>query len=269
MIARLLSPSTGSTCFSAERLPEAVHGPILKTVMTPIVQSESMVPTIQRGDKLELENATELKVGDVVVFRYDQFFICHRIHRIDDRRVFLRGDASTGPLDEVDIRSVVGRVRFLVRDGTRLPVPLLFHTPISRAGLAWTRTITGSAEHGKWFVLKFIQWIGDLPGISQAFRIILRTFMTIEIMERASLHSIDGYVFRQRLHLADVERGRHDRASLHDKNMVLVVRLGPIRLGTCTLAPWSIHLRPFLRSQATDIVSESLTLLQRPHPPYP
>ncbi|MDH4369143.1 MAG: S24/S26 family peptidase [Nitrospira sp.] len=96
MITRLLSPSTTSTRFSAERLPEAVHGLVLQEVMAPIIQSESMAPTIQAGDGLELEDATDLRIGDVVVYRLDRLFICHRIHGIDGRRLFLQGDAATG-----------------------------------------------------------------------------------------------------------------------------------------------------------------------------
>jgi hypothetical protein len=103
--------------------------------------------------------------------------------------------------------------------------------------------------------------------MKQTFRIVLRKFMTIEIMKRASLHSIDGYVSRQRLHLDEVGRGLHDAAPLHDESIVLIVRLGSIRLGTCTLAPWSIHMRAFLQSQATDVLIESLEPIRPPHAP--
>ncbi len=269
MIARLRSPSTGSTRFSAERLPEAVHRLVLETALTPIVQSESMTPTIQRGDALELEEAIDLTIGDVVVYRHDRLFICHRIHRIEAPRVFLQGDAGTGPLDEVDIHDVVGRVRFLFRNGTRLPVPLPIHGPRSRDDRPWTRTVTIGIANGRSLTRRSIERIVELPGLKQIVRFVLRKCMTIEVMTQASLHSFDGYVARQRLHLDDVGRGLHDGTSLHDKGIVLFVHLGPIHLGTCTLSPWSIHLRPFLRRQTTDVVIESLKPLHRPHPPYP
>ena len=269
MIAQLFSPSTDSTRFSAESLPKAVHGLILETVLTPIVQSESMAPTIQRGDVLELEEALDLTVGDVVVFRHDRFFVCHRIHRIEGERVFLRGDASAGPLDEVDIHNVVGRVRFLSRNGTRLPVPLPIHRPTSRGDLPWIRTVTSRVAYGRSCIRRLIHRIVELPGLKQMVRVVLRKCMTIEILTRASLHAIDGYVSRQRLHLDDIGQGLRDGTSLHDKGMVLLVRLGPIHLGTCRLAPWSIHMRPFLRSQTTDVLIESLEPLRPPHPSSP
>jgi len=87
MIARLLSPLTTSTRFSANQLPEAAHGSALWKVITPLVSSESMTPTLQIGDELELEQADNLRVGDVVVYRQDRQFICHRIHRIEGHRL--------------------------------------------------------------------------------------------------------------------------------------------------------------------------------------
>src|SRR5689334_5492878 len=99
MIARLLNPSSHSTGFSADRLPDAVHGSVLQEIMAPIVNSESMTPALHKGDVLRLQHADDLQVGDVVVYRQDRLFVCHRIHRIEGHRMFLRGDTNTGPFE--------------------------------------------------------------------------------------------------------------------------------------------------------------------------
>ena len=173
MITRLLSPSTTSTRFSAERLPEAVHGLVLQEVMAPIIQSESMAPTIQAGDGLELEDATDLRIGDVVVYRHDRLFICHRIHGIEGHRLFLRGDAATGADEEVDVQQIVGRVDGVFRDGKRLDVRRPRLSPMGRQddstrGVAWT----WGSQRARSLILRFMNWIAGVPGIKGISRFI-------------------------------------------------------------------------------------------------
>jgi hypothetical protein len=267
MIARLLSPSTASTGFSADQLPEEVHGSALWRVMTPIVNSESMTPTLQIGDELELEPADNLQVGEIVMYRYDRQFICHRIHRIEDHRLFLRGDASTGPLEEVDFRQVVGRVRFLLRNKQRIAV--LPHTGlrIAPAGNSrWVRASTWGGGPGRFLALRFLNSVASLPGVERIVRHILRKFMTIQIMERASLHALEGYVVRQLVHLDRLTDCQQYLSPLNRNDIVLVVRAGPLYLGTCTLDPWCIHMRPFLRSLTSTVLFESMNPFLSPHP---
>lgn len=258
MITQLVSPSTATTVFSTDELPETVQGAVLQNITSPLVASESMAPTLQKGDRLELGQADNLQVGDVVVYRHDRLFICHRIHGIQGRRIFLRGDANAGPVDEVDIQSVVGRVEFLSRDGKRLAVPPSHHPPIQRRRSACTRSLTRNLVPGRWLTRRFITWVVDLPGIKHMFRFGLRRLMTIEIMERASLHSLDGYRSQQHFRLNELAHHQHDLSSLHDDDIVLVVRAGPILLGTCTPVPWDVHMLPFLESLVSEVLFESI-----------
>jgi hypothetical protein len=259
MIARLLSPSTASTRFSVDLLPDTIHGSTLWNVIAPIVNSESMTPTLQIGDELELEQADHLQVGDVVVYRHHHVFICHRIHRIEHHRLFLRGDASTGHFEEVDIGQAVGRVASVRRKRQRMA---LHHSLRPRrepaGGSLWLWVVNWTVGPGRWLVLRCVNSVAGLPGVKAIVRRILRTLMTLEIVERASLYSLEGYVTRQQVHLDHLASCRQYLSPLNRLDIVLVVRAGPLYLGTCTLNPWHIAMRPLLNSLATDVLSESI-----------
>ena len=81
--------------------------------------------------------------------------------------------------------------------------------------------------------------------------------MTIEIMEQAPLHSVQGYIARQRIHLDDLHRCL---SALNNERIVLVIRAGPLYLGTGTPNPWRIDIRPMLQSITSEVLSESAGL---------
>lgn len=256
MITRLLNPSTPSTSFSAERLPKAVHKLVLRKVMAPIIHSESMAPTIQKGDELELEDATELQIGDVIVYRHDRLFVCHRIHGIEDHWLFLRGDATTGPYEKVDIWQVVGRVDWIFRDGKRhdlrLPRLSLMGMPDESAwGAAWL----WSSRRTRALIVRFMNWIAGVPGIKGILRSILRRLMTITIMERAALQSLDGYVTRDQLRLDQLTQYL---STFTGSDILLMVHVGPAYCGICIPDPWRMQIRPFLRPLTTALVLEAI-----------
>lgn len=256
MISRLLSPSPTSTRFSAERLPEAVHRLVLREVMAPIIQSESMAPTIQTGDGLELDDATDLQIGDVVVYRYDRLFICHRIHGIKGHRLFLRGDAATGADEEIDVQQVVGRVDWVFREGKRLDIRRSRFSPMGkRKDSAWGMVWTWSSRQARALILRSINWSTEVHSINGLFRFILRRLMTITIMERVALQSLDGYVAGARVHLDQL---RHHLLHPIGSDTLLVIHIGPAYIGICTLDPWRMQIRPFLHPFTTALVVETI-----------
>jgi hypothetical protein len=84
--------------------------------------------------------------------------------------------------------------------------------------------------------------------------------MTIEIMERASLHSLEGYVVRQHVHLDQLAYCRQYLSPLKSNDIVLIVRAGPLYMGTCSLNPWHMSMRPLLQRLTTAVLSESVGL---------
>lgn len=86
-----------------------------------------MHPFIQDGDFIEvspIENSP-LKTGDVVFYSTTgNKIIVHRVIKKNKKdsggTVFIRGDASFGPSEEVDIKNVLGKLVSVQRDGQRI-----------------------------------------------------------------------------------------------------------------------------------------------------
>ncbi len=67
------------------------------------VGSGSMSPNIKKGDIIVVEKIKnkkeELKIGDVLVFQYNDTIIVHRIIKIENGYFYTKGDANTDPDD--------------------------------------------------------------------------------------------------------------------------------------------------------------------------
>ena len=89
-----------------------------------VIGSNSMLPYMERGDvvvieKLDSKEQKSLKVGDIIVFRYDNKIIAHRIHKIDEkdelRYYVTKGDNNDQPDNGVREESnVIGAVRLKI-----------------------------------------------------------------------------------------------------------------------------------------------------------
>ncbi len=256
MIVRLFSPLTTDAVFSAAELPEAVHGTVLQDRMVPRVASWSMAPTLQKGDRLELGSADALQAGDIVVFRQDRLLICHRIEQIERQRVYTRGDANDGPPEQISARDVVGRVTAILRDGRRLAVPSRPHT-LDHATRHSTldRYALWSQERGRSLALQLIESVVALPLAGLGIRSALGNVATIDVMERTPLQSITSYVKRQSFRLCHTDRLQKYLSGLETdpRHITLVIRAGPLDLGTCTLTPWSLQIRPLAAAVGLEI----------------
>ena len=89
-----------------------------------VIGSDSMLPYMERGDvvvieKLNSNEQKELKKGDIIVFRYDNKIISHRIYKIEekeDKRYYVtKGDNNDQPDNGVrDDKNVIGVVRLKI-----------------------------------------------------------------------------------------------------------------------------------------------------------
>ena len=76
----------------------------------------SMSPTIRDGDEMLVDPALEPRLGDVVVFTYDEKLVAHRIIKFT-RPYITAGDASRGMREQVAREDIIGTVREVRRAG--------------------------------------------------------------------------------------------------------------------------------------------------------
>lgn len=74
------------------------------------VKTGSMEPTIKINDYIMIYNDKEYKKGDIVTFRYEDTFVTHRIIKINNNKMVTKGDANNVEDDEMDVKSIVGKV---------------------------------------------------------------------------------------------------------------------------------------------------------------
>ena len=90
------------------------------------LKGNSMFPLLwNERDEVLLSPCTadELQPMDVVLFRYRDNHVLHRIHRIEGDRLFIQGDGSFVAKEECDRKDVVGKVTHVIRpSGKRISV---------------------------------------------------------------------------------------------------------------------------------------------------
>ena len=244
MIKTLHSLTTATAVFPTHELPREVHQPLFMNQIAPRVISWSMNPTLQPGDRLELEPAHALKTGDVIVFRQQTLFVCHRIERVEHQRLYTRGDAGGGPAEAIHVSDVVGRVTALERDGRRLsiPVPPAYqHGPLKQrtgnhhvAGRDSVRSVARGC----------VTWLLALPLVSRGMIRLAIRLITVDLLEESPVRAFSSYIKRNSLKLSSIAEFGTDLTSLNVARAALVIRIGQIVLGRGTLSPWTLHVRP-------------------------
>ena len=90
------------------------------------LKGNSMFPLLwNERDEVLLSpfSADELQPMDVVLFRYRDNHVLHRIQRIEGERLFIQGDGSFVAKEECNRADVVGNVTHVIRpSGKRIPV---------------------------------------------------------------------------------------------------------------------------------------------------
>lgn len=91
-----------------------------------VIGSDSMRPYMKRGDvlivrKLNEKEKMELKVGDILIFRYDNKIIAHRIYKImerDNNRYYVTKGDNNSQADSGSINnsSVIGTAKYRIKN---------------------------------------------------------------------------------------------------------------------------------------------------------
>lgn len=74
------------------------------------VETGSMENKIHPNDYILLVKKNDYHVGDIVTFRVKEYFVTHRIIRINGDQVTTKGDANNEEDDEIYLNQIVGKV---------------------------------------------------------------------------------------------------------------------------------------------------------------
>lgn len=84
-----------------------------------VVSGWSMTPLIRPGDRVLLERCASVRAGDIILADYQGRPVLHRVVRITDHGVFMRGDNGPAEGRAIDRAAIVGSAVLLDR-GPRL-----------------------------------------------------------------------------------------------------------------------------------------------------
>ena len=74
------------------------------------VETGSMEDKIHAGDYILLCKKNDYKVGDVITYTIDGYFVTHRIIEIDGDKVITKGDANNIEDKEINRNQIVGKM---------------------------------------------------------------------------------------------------------------------------------------------------------------
>lgn len=85
------------------------------------VQGKSMRPFLREGrDTVVFSKPERLKVGDIVVFMRNGYYIMHRIIKIENGYISTLGDNLKTPEEKIPVENVVAKAVSAVRDGKEI-----------------------------------------------------------------------------------------------------------------------------------------------------
>ena len=74
------------------------------------VETGSMEDNIHIGDYILVYKKGSYKIGDVVTYKVDNYFVTHRIVEKDDKKVITKGDANNTNDEAINVKNIVGKV---------------------------------------------------------------------------------------------------------------------------------------------------------------
>lgn len=104
------------------------------------VAGDSMWPTLRTGDWVQFSPATVFSPGAVVLAKLPSGIVAHRLVRAASGKVLLRGDNCLAADPEIDMSSVLGKVKWVRRNGRDIPIEQL----------DWGRTRLGAWRARLW-----------------------------------------------------------------------------------------------------------------------
>ncbi len=74
------------------------------------IESGSMESKIHVGDYVLIYKTNDYSVGDIVTYKVNNYFVTHRIVKIENEKVTTKGDANNTTDDEINLNQIEGEV---------------------------------------------------------------------------------------------------------------------------------------------------------------
>lgn len=79
------------------------------------IATESMEHELVAGDYIVVEKTDNYKVGDIITYREDSYYITHRINQMDENKIITKGDANNSSDSPISRDKIVGKFLFKER----------------------------------------------------------------------------------------------------------------------------------------------------------
>ncbi|MEW6248182.1 MAG: S24/S26 family peptidase [Nitrospirota bacterium] len=262
MIRRLVLDNSSAFQPPADLLPllSSPHGgPLIRLR----VASWSMFPTLQEGDVLEVEEAHDIRPGDIVVFRRNNVLVCHRVTGYGrPGEILTAGDRTREPGEAVPLCDVLAKVHAISRRGKRLvPGRPAEPTVAAQLRLVLDRSLTAWNTAWRHRAEEVWEWLRCSPRGRALLSWLIRRGARVHVIRRTPLHSLGAFsvVRRETIRLDEVERTPLVRVAPAAERVRLEVRLGPYALGACDPASGKIFVQPLVKDLGLEQVLHKLT----------
>ena len=79
------------------------------------IATGSMEHELVAGDYIVVEKTDNYKVGDIITYREDGYYITHRINQMDENKIITKGDANNSSDSPISKDKIVGKFLFKER----------------------------------------------------------------------------------------------------------------------------------------------------------
>ena len=79
------------------------------------IATGSMEHELVAGDYIVVEKTDNYKVGDIITYREDGYYITHRINQMDENKIITKGDANNSSDSPISRDKIVGKFLFKER----------------------------------------------------------------------------------------------------------------------------------------------------------
>lgn len=242
-----LAPGTGQPTFPITEVLPAADFPGFGHLCSLTVVSWSMFPTIQKGDRLELEPADSIRIGDIVVFPFAGALICHRVVGIErNGHVRTQGDAVNSMDQPVPMWEILGRV-VRIRRGRRVFGPSSAPRPSLAVRVRKNLDVigVGCRERVADLVLTVLAFLKRRAPVRRLAQAALTRWVRFYLGVRAPLCSVSAYRFTP---LSDASHDDRNSGAVSlvrslSNDLVIHARLGRHCLGTWHPASGTMQVR--------------------------